>query len=358
METKANTTLIGLFALGVIAIAGFFVYYVMSGSSTGPRPRYVLAFSGSVSGLAPGSPVTYNGMRRGDVLMVDSDPNDPTRSLALIAVDPALQLRKNFELSIETAALTGISSISLRGRTLYKDSDLSQLPADEQERLKIGQSLITPLPSDGRAKEQIHNQVPQMFSDLAQNQDIMASARTILARIDGVVEKLDRVIAVGEGPITRSLANIDKVTKALGDNSTDIEIVVKNLAGFSTTLNSDDTKRLITDAADTATRLKQVADNVDKLLAGFNSSDNQNMFAELTKAAQSFRKLADSLDGRTAELTSSFNGFTTRTTRDIQGLADEGKRTLGEIDRTLRSLERNPQRVIWGGSGVPEYNRR
>ncbi|WP_204281491.1 hypothetical protein, partial [Proteus mirabilis] len=77
-----------------------------------------------------------------------------------------------------------------------------------------------------------------------------------------------------------------------------------------------------------------------------------------TNTAKAVRTLAERLDSRTAQLTTSISGFTDRTIRDVQALSADGRRTLSELERTLRSLERNPQRFIFGGSGVPEYNRR
>ncbi len=51
METKANTTLIGLFTLGILAIGLGFVYWIMGGSQTANYVRYGVAFNGSVAGL-------------------------------------------------------------------------------------------------------------------------------------------------------------------------------------------------------------------------------------------------------------------------------------------------------------------
>ncbi len=311
-----------------------------------------------MAGLGPGSPVTYNGLRRGEVVMVDSDPKDPTRSLVVIAVDPAQPLRRNMDVTIETAPLTGISGVSMRGRALRSDSDLAAMAAPERAKALEAQAVIPPLPPQAKSREEAFAQSPQMLSDMAQSQDLLASARTIMGQLSTLVENINRVVADGQGPLMRSLTNLDKLTAALGDNAGEIDVTLKNMSGFSKTLNSDDSKRLVKDAADAATRIKALADTIDKAVAGFTGQGNEGVFAELNKAAQSFRKLSDNLDARTAELTSTVNGFAGRTSRELQGLAEEGRRTLSEVDRTLRSLEKNPQRVIWGGSNVPEYNRR
>lgn len=162
--------------------------------------------------------------------------------------------------------------------------------------------------------------------------DVRALNRTI-ANADRVVTALD------SERISRSMANIDRFTQALGDNSASVDQLLRN-------------------AGEVAAKLNTMADRIDNLLKSFSGDGQNNMFAEFTQTARSVRTLAERLDTRTAQLTNSITGFTDRTIRDIQSLSADGRRTLTELERTLRSLERNPQRFIFGGSGVPEFNRR
>jgi phospholipid/cholesterol/gamma-HCH transport system substrate-binding protein len=86
-------------------------------------------------------------------------------------------------------------------------------------------------------------------------------------------------------------------------------------------------------------------------------TDKPGMFKDVSDAAKSFRALSDNLDKRTAEISAGLTRFSGSGLRDIQGLASDGKRTLAEIERVLRNLERNPQRVIFGGGArPPDYN--
>ena len=68
------------------------------------------------------------------------------------------------------------------------------------------------------------------------------------------------------------------------------------------------------------------------------------------------RKLADNLDGRTKEITSGINRFTGPGFREYEALAADGRRTLNDLNRAVRSLERNPSQLIFGGKPtIPEY---
>ena len=134
------------------------------------------------------------------------------------------------------------------------------------------------------------------------------------------------------------------MSAALGDSSGDIESTLKDIASISKKLDV---------AADRV-------DGVLKAAEGFLSSpEGKGAFEEVAEAARSIRVLADNLDKRTAEITAGINRFTGPGLRDYEALANEGRRTLNEINRVLRSVERNPQQFIFGSKpGLPAYSGR
>ena len=51
--------------------------------------------------------------------------------------------------------------------------------------------------------------------------------------------------------------------------------------------------------------------------------------------------------------------FTGPGLRQYEALANDGRRTLEQINRTVRSIERNPQQFIFGSKpAIPEYSGR
>jgi phospholipid/cholesterol/gamma-HCH transport system substrate-binding protein len=83
------------------------------------------------------------------------------------------------------------------------------------------------------------------------------------------------------------------------------------------------------------------------------------MMADIGAAARSVRALADNLDKRTADIASGFKRLTGPGLREFEALAADGRRTLNDLSRTVRSIERNPSQVIFGGqSQLPEYRGR
>jgi phospholipid/cholesterol/gamma-HCH transport system substrate-binding protein len=104
-----------------------------------------------------------------------------------------------------------------------------------------------------------------------------------------------------------------------------------------------------------ANKLDTILDNVNAMTT---SDEGKGMFAQVSSAAEEVRKLAANLDVRTAELSKNLNQFAGPGLRQYEALASDGRRTLAEIERVFRNLERNPRQFIFGGSSVPSYSGR
>ncbi len=75
-----------------------------------------------------------------------------------------------------------------------------------------------------------------------------------------------------------------------------------------------------------------VMGKADNLMLGLNTIAGGNAGGELSTMVKSIRELADDFDKRSGAL-----------------IAD-GRRTLGDISRAVNNFDRNPSRVIFGGS--------
>ncbi|MBX3553368.1 MAG: MCE family protein [Pseudolabrys sp.] len=163
---------------------------------------------------------------------------------------------------------------------------------------------------------------PVLTADRSATQDVTQAAREVLRRVD-------KLIADNEKSLHDTMTNIDTFTAALARNSARIDSV---LAGIETLTGGKDGK-------------------------GGEIGDAARSF---TEAAQSLKTLSDNLDKRTADISSGINRLSGTGTREIEALSTDARRTLGELERTIRNLDRNPSRVLFGGENraVPEYNGR
>ncbi len=357
METRANYALIGAFTLAVI-LAGFgFVFWLSGGSSRQVAQGVRIVFSGSVGGLSRGSSVTFNGIKVGEVTEVSLLPQDPRRVIAQIKVEPATPLRADTRARLDSAMLTGVSVIALSGGNA------------DAPTLKPGQN----------------GEPPTIFADSSDIQDMMAAAKQIAQRADDVLQRLDKVVAGNEGAITRTLANVEAFSKTLSDAGPSIAGLVKAVDGerlnhvianadrFSGALAnaSPDIEAGLRDARGLAAKLSASADRIDGVLKGAEGflgsaagQQGSSTFTEVREAAisvrdagRAFRALSENLDKRTANIATSFNRLSGSGRREVEALATDGQRTLGTLNRTVKSLERDPSQVIFGGKpSLPEYN--
>lgn len=214
------------------------------------------------------------------------------------------------------------------------------------------------------------------------SEDIATTAREAAA----LGQKLNA--AIDPIQLSNTLNNVDRFVAALGASSAEVTSAVRNASSIADRLNrtldekrlgstfdniekfaaalggsSDEVGKTAANVASLTEKLNRAADQIEGVLksaeAFLNSAageEGKGTFAEIAKAAQSIRVLADNLDGRTAEITAGISRFTGPGLRQFESLAADGKRTLTDLNRTLRSLERNPQQFIFGGRPpLPQY---
>ena len=93
METRANYVLIGIFTLAVVFGAFGFVWWLERAGDGGGRSNYEILFDSSVSGLRPGAPVNFNGIRVGEVNALRLDRADPRKVVVTVGVSASVPVR-------------------------------------------------------------------------------------------------------------------------------------------------------------------------------------------------------------------------------------------------------------------------
>jgi phospholipid/cholesterol/gamma-HCH transport system substrate-binding protein len=376
MESRANYALVGLFTLAVLAALFGFVYWFNSGGA-GRRIDVRVIFSGTVTGLGRGSSVLFNGLRVGEVTRIELQPDDPRRIYAVIQVDSSTPLRVDTRARIEAQGLAGVVAVQLLGGE----------PNSAVLQAQPGQSM------------------PVIVAERSELQDIIETVRTIAKRADDVLGGIEGLVKDNAGSISNTVRNVEKFSAALGDNSDGVDKLMKSFGTIAETItplatklgtlseeltqivrsvdqkkvssivdnvdrftgalggSSDDVGKVVKDVASITDKLNRAADQVEGVLkaaqAFLNTAagdDGRSTFTEISDAAKSIRVLADNLDKRTAEITTGISRFTGPGLRDIETLATDGRKTLSDVNRTLRSLERNPQQFIFGGKPpLPQY---
>lgn len=181
---------------------------------------------------------------------------------------------------------------------------------------------------------------------------ILAEGATLARKLNDTAAKVDEVLSLAGGALTSF-------------DPKKVASIVDNADAFMKTLdrNRANVDGAMKDARELTAKLNKAADQIDgvmKSVQGFlGNGDSKGMFQEVGEAAKAIRKLADNLDTRTREMMIGINRFTGPVAREYEALAAEGRRTIGEINRAVKSIERNPQQFIFGGKpSIPEYSPR
>ncbi|MXQ10026.1 MlaD family protein [Microvirga makkahensis] len=188
--------------------------------------------------------------------------------------------------------------------------------------------------------------------------DALRDAASLVKSLDETAPKLDAAVA-----------EISSVVKAIDPNK--VSRTVDNVQSFTETLNrrSPDIDKAIQEARSITEKLNKSADRIDGVLAGAekflgsaSGEAGRGAFDEIRAAAVSVRELAEDLNRRTSGIQGVLSGvgrFADSGLREYEALAVEGRKTLGDISRAVRSIERNPQQFLFGSRpNLPEYNGR
>jgi phospholipid/cholesterol/gamma-HCH transport system substrate-binding protein len=305
METRANYVLIGVFTLAVVVGVFSFIYWFQNIGGSGERAYYRVLFDGSVSGLRTGGTVLFNGIRVGEVTGLTLDPQKPEQVVATIAVDKSVAIRPDTQIAMEFQGLTGIASLSLKG-------------GNPNSPALVG------------AKDN----PPTLVAPPSATADVTSAARDVLA-------KLNDFITQNQATFKSAMDNINKFTATLANNSEHIDSTLASIDKFAGSLSRNSDK------------IDQITSGLQNLTGGADGKGGQ-----INEAARSIKTLADHLDQRTAEISTSVTRLTTAGTRQLDTLSGNAQRTLDTINRAVENLDRNPSRLIWGGSGsnLPDYN--
>lgn len=345
METRANYALIGAFTLAVLAGAFGFVFWFSGAEKTSDLRAYKVIFPGSISGLLVGNSVLFNGVKVGDVTKIDLMPDDPSRVYAMITVDSRVPVRSDTKARLEYSGLTGSASVGLNG----------------------GSSSAAPLaPAKG-------GQVPVLYAERSDFQDLIQTARKIASRASDILDKGGKILDDNTDKINDSVKNVQKFTDALASNAdglkdfmsamADIGRTIKPLTAKLETLTTDtdnvvkavdpkEVKQMVSDLASVSAKLNVAASKVDTVLTNFNgflaTTDNKGVFTEVSEAAKAIRRLADNTDSRTKEMFINLTRFSSTGLKQYEGLAADGRQAVAEINKLIKSVEANPQQFLFG----------
>ena len=311
METRANYALIGAFTLAVILAAFGFVFWFSGPSKATARRGFDVVFTGSVAGLSNGGAVTFNGLRVGDVSNLKLNPSNPSEVIAHIDIDKTIPIKNDTRARLEFSGLTGVASLALSGGG--KTTPDKVVTAGEE--------------------------YPVIRADPSQFQNLIETVQRMADQLGAFTDKANKLLDQNSDSIGRTVTNVEQMTGSLADKYDGVGPLLQSLNR-------------------TSAKLDQTLDGLNGMIGG-SEGNAQKAIAEIGEAARSVRKLSDNLDARMKEIAANIARFSGSGLHQYEALAVDGRKTLDEINRAVRSLERDPSQVIFGAKpALPEYKAR
>lgn len=293
METRANYIAVGLFTLLAIFAAFGFVYWTAGGVERGELVTLRVRIPGSASGLGRGSAVLFNGVKVGDVRRVYIDVTNPGVAIADTRVDRLTPITKSTRADIGIAGLTGQANIELRGgRT------------DEPNLLQQAEEAGT---------------IAEIQAEPSAVTNLLQTAQTLLNRADRVLSGLEGFVDDARGPLTDTVQNVQRFSKALSENADGIDNFLASVGKLSDT---------ITGVSD---QLSSTLASAEELL---NSVDRDKIGAivdNVEQVSRNFRDATADLDqimGRVEETVATIRDFSA----DAQTAIDKVNAVLDGVD--------------------------
>lgn len=177
-------------------------------------------------------------------------------------------------------------------------------------------------------------------------------------RVDGVISKVDNLlVAVDPKKVQGSL---DDIRAAVADART----AIGNFKGVSQDIDKRraDIDKTITNISEMSAKLNKASTRVDGVLAKVDSflgtGDSKSLFDDARATLKSFKQVADTLNARIGPIADNLTRFSGSGLKNIEALVDDTRRTMNTLNQAINRLDQDPQRLLFGGEEVKQYNGR
>lgn len=311
METRASYILVGSFVLALIAgLLGFSVW-IAKVQLEDTRQTYRVYFTGSVTGLQPGSPVRYRGVPVGTVSDIRLDPDNVSRVRVTMMVQNGTPIMADSIASLEMQGITGGAYVQIAGGT----------PGADRLKAKEGGDGIPVIPSKTSSLTAVVDSAPQLVN----------RASDLIAKLGDLMND-DNQKALGG-----ILANVNQITADLARATAELD-------------------QTMVQARQTLKGLEPVGPHLDQTvvqardtLATVNSSARQ-LTADSRELIGSLKKTSGELGGLLAENRAPVRDFAATGLYDLSLLIAQLRDLSGQLSRVVTRIENDPSNFLFGGT--------
>ncbi len=333
METRANYIMVGFFVLLLAFGLLGFVLWVAKFQFEQEFSRYDIVFESTVTGLKEGSAVRYSGVRVGEVIAVDLDPDRPTTIRVTIEVQKRTPVRSDSIATLELEGLTGGRYVQLSGGS----PDAPPLTPPPGRRL-------AEIPAGASSFEQVLEDAPEVLENV--NILLIRAQNLLNERNLKNVEQLVANLTAVTGAIAETRDNIDKLIVDAALTMENLRETTGSLEVMAASMN-DNVQRL-TDRADTTlTAFESMAGSIDREVT-LTSKDARSLIASLKDTAQNLTGATEELEAMIAENREPIRDFANTGLYELTNLLSEARDLIVVLNRVTTEVQRDPARFIFG----------
>ena len=316
METRSNHVFVGAVVLALLLLLALFLVWLarLNGSQA---KEYDIFFKQSVNGLNKGSEVGYSGVPKGQVIQVALFKDDPQFVRVRVRVDDDTPVLEGTTAYVQ-GSFTGTSTIQLDGAV--KGAPPIACPAvNAQQSCPYGVPVI-----------------PTRQGGLGA---LLSSAPELLQRLSTLTAKVTELLnEKNSKSLGNILANTDRLTKALADQSPDIG---KTLAETRTTLQK------VGGAADQIAALAQTTSGT--------VNDLKPAAAKLSKAIDAAQHSLETIDSLVADAKPGVQAFSKQTVPEIGLLVRDLRIMSAALTNVAEKIDQGGASALLGQPALPDY---
>ncbi|MEI6485512.1 MAG: MlaD family protein [Sphingomonadales bacterium] len=311
MENRSNYVIVG--SIGLAMLIGIFVMVLwLARVQRGDVQQFDILFKQSVSGLAIGSPVQFNGVTVGKINQIRLLPAQPEYVRVRIAINPEVPVLQGTTAGVEGVGFTGVSQVQLTGAMQGAERITTPGP--------YGVPLIPPRNGG--------------FSDL------LATAPMVLSNVSRLTERLNDVLNdENRAALAGILKNTNVASGAIAKSAPDLAAA---LTEARTTMKT---------ATDTLQRFETLAASGQALV----DSDIRPLTADLRRAAGSAQSTLARVDAMVAAAQPGVDVLATQTVPETTQLIRDLRELTARLGAIAAKLDEDPAAALVGGRRLPEY---
>ncbi len=255
-----------------------------------------------------------------------------------------------------SSAIDNLEAASKTARTAL--DDISKISAKVGGR---GEDIDKIIGNAAKISDDLAKSSGEIDKLVASLQDSMKNVSGFTGTAGKTLENVDKLVAaVSPDKVKSTLENIETASKTARTALDDIAKVSGKIGG-----RGADIDQIISNVKDLSGRLNQTSVRLDGVLAkvdgflGEGGSNGKGLAEEARATLAAFRKVADTLNSRLGEITDGLARFSGRGLKDVESAVQDSRRSIARIESAISSLERNPSRLIFGGTdSVPRTDGR